>query len=187
MSKLKVLLKALAPAALILAVCLFCFSIKNYIQLPKESDLQDKGVFTFTPRRVILGSKKRHQSSKRLSNRERYKTIYKLQYRSKEGYEYIIKISDEKSGKKIIEEAMPLKLRVITSSRTDTYMTIPENESIKSALIRSKLILLAVFSLSGAYIILYAKALYNGYRRKKEGVLSDNNLKCNIANPKYKM
>ena len=121
---------------------------QGYLTLRPAEAYADRGVHTFVARSVYPTSE-----TVRSGSRQRTRTVYKLEYKSKNGqYKYTERVPAESIGKEYIREKRSQERRVLSIPEEKKYITVAPEYTPESYVQSQRRRFLTMFGASAAYL-----------------------------------
>lgn len=157
MKKLKSIVFVAGLMLLLLAAAMGYLSIKYLSAIAPADSYEDKGVYTFSPYKVLPVQVQNTGASGRDRRMNPTKTVYMVYYRATDGsgYQWTDRAITRELGQEIVDAGAAVERRVLSIPADRSYITVEPEQTAGSytAGLRQKYI--TALALSGAYILLY--------------------------------
>ena len=158
-------------ALLILSAVAGYHSVRNLLTLLPADSYEDKGIYTFSPRQVLPVQVKNKNAVGRNRRMNPTRTVYMVCYRDTGGggYQWKEEAAARSLGEKIVDAGTTVERRVLIIPANRSYITVEPDQTAESYTAGLRKRYLAVLSLAGSYVLLYAAAwCVTGFRRKMQ-------------------
>ncbi len=169
MEKLKSIIFVAGVMLLILSATMGYISIKSLTAIPPAGSYEDKGVYTFSPYKV-LPVQVQNTGSGRNSRMNPTKTVYMVYYQdvSGSGYQWTERAITRELGQEIVNAGTAVERRVLTIPADNSYITTEPDQTADSYTAGLQQKYIAILILSGSYILLYAVIFWLIWLRKRK-------------------
>jgi len=156
MEKLKSIIFVAGVMLLILSATMGYISIKSLTAIPPAGSYEDKGVYTFSPYKV-LPVQVQNTGSGRNSRMNPTKTVYMVYYRATagSGYKWSSEAFSKDHGQRVVEAGETVQRRVLRIPADGTYITVEPEQSAGSYTAGLRQKYTTILALAGAYVLLY--------------------------------
>ena len=157
MVKLKTIIVGIGVLLLILSAVTGFLSFRSLSDMRSAESFEDKGVYVFSPYRVLPVQVKNNSANARERRMNPTKTVYMVYYRTTDGsgYQWSTRALTRKMGQEMVDADVGIARRVLNIPEEHSYITIePEQtaESYTSGLRQKHILVLCV---SAGYILMF--------------------------------